>query len=128
MEKSSEENKIFCPFYTLRVYERHEIQVYYKGNERLELRDEGWKRFNRTFDINWNIITNFREYVLFDSKDDTGTRCIKVAFQDETYVYAAYSWEAFEKWFAEIYVPIYSEWDVRSYNQTTNNNISDATT
>jgi hypothetical protein len=102
MEKSTN------PFYTLRCYGRHEIQTYYKGKEKLELRDSGWKRFNHSFDINYAIIIDYMEYILFDDAEDTGTRCIKVVFQDYSSVYAAYTLESFEKWLKENYLPLYN--------------------
>lgn len=94
------------PFYTIRIFDRHEIQEFYKGGDKLILRDKGWKRFNRTFNIHFNEITDYRDYVLFEDSDDPGTRCIKITFVDQTYVYGAYSWEAFDKWMNETYIPL----------------------
>lgn len=110
------------PFYSLRTYERHEVQDYYKGNEKLSLRDNGWKRFNRSFDINYNVIIDYKEYVLFENTEDSGTRCIKVIFHDRSYIYAAYSWEAFEKWVNELYLPLYICW-FKNLNKETNEEI-----
>lgn len=97
------------PFYTIRTFDRHEIQEFYKGGDKLVLRDKGWKRFNRTFHVQFNQITDYREYVLFEDPEDSGTRCIKINMQDSTYVYGAYSWEAFDKWIQDIYLPLYSD-------------------
>ena len=96
------------PFYTLRCYARHEIQTYYKGKDKLELLDNGWKRFTYSFDINYATIVDFKEYVLFENSEDTGTRCIKVTFQDYSYIYAAYSLDSFQKWLEENYLPLYN--------------------
>lgn len=103
MEKSSN------PFYTLRCYGRHEIQTFFKGKEKIELRDQGWKRFNHCFDINYSTIIDYHEYILFEDAEDTGTRCIKVVFQDYSSVYAAYSLESFDKWLQENYLPLYNK-------------------
>jgi len=106
------------PFYTLRCYGRHEIQTYYKGKDKLELLHDGWKRFNYCFDINYAVIIDYREYVLFDGPDDTGTRCIKVSFHDYSYVYAAYSLESFEKWLEENYLPLYNNINQNEENKS----------
>jgi len=101
--------KYINPFYTLKCYGRHEIQTYFKGKEKLELRDTGWKKFNNTFDINYAVIIDFTEYVLFEDAEDTGTKCIKVTFHDFSSVYAAYSADSFDKFLNEVYLPLYNK-------------------
>lgn len=101
----------FNSFYTIKVYERHEIHEMVKGVEKVtRLRNNGWNKFNASFDIYYNVITYFSEYVLFEDMEDTGTRCIKVYFQDGSHLFAAYSWDAFNKWINETYMPIYNQW------------------
>ena len=60
------------PFYTLKCYARHEIQTYLKGKEKLDLRDAGWKKFNHSFDINYAVIIDYLEYVLFEDMESKG--------------------------------------------------------
>lgn len=99
------------PFFTLKVFDRHEIHELVKGADKVtKLHSNGWYKFNACYDINYNVIVGFSEYVLFDDGDDTGTKCIRVSFHDQTFIYAAYSWDAFNKWLNEIYMPIYVMW------------------
>lgn len=99
------------PFYTLKVFDRHEIHELVKGSDKVtKLHSNGWYKFNACYDINYNVIIGFSEYVLFDDGDDTGTKCIRVSFHDQTFIYAAYSWDAFNKWLNETYMPIYVMW------------------
>ena len=112
-------------FYTLKIYERHEIHEMIKGVDKItKLRNNGWNKFNCSFDIYYNVITYFCEYVLFEDTEDTGTRCIRVQFQDGTHIYAAYSWDAFNKWLNDVYLPIYNAW---SKNLTINKNENEKT-
>ena len=97
------------PFYTLKCYARHEIQTYLKGKEKLDLRDTGWKKFNNSFDINYAVIIDYLEYVLFEDMEDTGTKCIKITFHDYSSVYAAYSADSFDKWLNDVYLPLYNK-------------------
>jgi hypothetical protein len=106
-------------FYTLKIYERHEIHEMVKGIDKVtKLRNGGWNKFNCSFDIYYSVITCFSEYVLFEDTEDTGLRCIKVFFQDGSHVHAAYSWDAFNKWMNDVYLPVYNNW---SKNLTINN-------
>lgn len=99
------------PFYILKVLERHEIRELVKGVDKVtKLHSNGWYKFNASLDINYNVITGFNEYVLFDDGDDTGTKCIRITFHDQTFVYAAYSWDAFNKWLNDVYLPVYCNW------------------
>ena len=99
------------PFYSLKVFDRHEIHELVEGSDKVtKLHSNGWYKFNASFDINYNVIINFTEYVLFDDENDTGVKCIKVIFHDQTFVYAAYSWDAFNKWISEVYLQTYINW------------------
>lgn len=101
----------FNTFYTLKIYERHEVHEFVKGIDKVtKLRNNGWSKFNCSFDIYYNVITYFYEYVLFDEFEDSGLRCVRVQFQDGTHIHAAYSWDAFNKWITEVYQPIYNQW------------------
>jgi len=102
----------FNPFYTLKIFDRHEIHELVKGTDKVtKLHSNGWYKFNACFDINYNLIIGFTEYVLFDDGDDTGTKCIRVTFHDHTSIYAAYSWDAFNKWLNDVYLQVYLNWN-----------------
>ena len=99
------------PFYTMKVFDRHEIRELVKGADKVtKLHSNGWYKFNASFDINYNVITSFTEYVLFEDENDTGLKCVRVTFHDQTYIHAAYSIDTFNKWINEVYMPIYINW------------------
>lgn len=116
--------KFINPFYSMRVFDRHEIHELVKGADKVtKLHSNGWYKFNACYDINYNVIVSYSEYVLFDDENDTGNKCIRVTFHDQTYVYASYSWDAFTKWLNEVYLPVYYNW-CSTLNLNKNNDAS----
>lgn len=119
MEKSIDNNTVpdGFPFYTLRVRDRHHVQSFMNGREKLKQRDQrGWITWQRDLNIFYNVITDYHEYRLFEDADDEGVGCTKVIFQDGCYVYAAQSIDTFRKWMKETYLPFYNHL-LAYYNQ-----------
>lgn len=119
MEKSIDiERPEGFPFYTMRVCDRHHIQDFVNSREKLKQRDKKdyWIKWQRDFNIFYNVITDYHEYRLFEDDSDTGVGCTKVFFQDGCYVYAALQIDTFRKWMKESYFPAYN-YLLTYYNQ-----------
>jgi hypothetical protein len=120
----SEDNKIpdGFPFYTIRVRDRHHIQSFMNGREKLKQRDQNncWITWQRDMNIFFNVIVDYHEYRLFGDDNDEGVGCTKVFFQDGCYVYAAQSIDTFRKWMKENYMPVYNHL-LKYYNQPQTN-------
>lgn len=105
------------PFYSMKIFDRHKIHELVKGTDKVtRLHSNGWYKFNASYDITFNVIINFTECVLFEDENDTGTKCVRILFHDNSFVYAAYSFDSFNKWLNDVYLPIYTNWSIHQQN------------
>jgi len=95
--------------FKIRIFDKHEIQFFSDGEERIEPMDNNWYRFDYFIDLNKVQITSFREYILFDN-ENTPTRCIKIFLSDGDHLYGSYSTEKFVEIFNTEYKALYTNW------------------
>lgn len=91
--------------FKIKIWDKHEIQTFTEeGKSVIPHEDKLWHKFTFGLEVDRVKIDYFKEYVLFD--EDNPIRCVKIFLSDDTGLFGRYTYDTFEKYYNDVYLPM----------------------